>query len=75
MFKHIQLSYFALGIVIGIIGIYLLKPEKLVVYKYPTPSTCGKTTYKDKNGMCYHYDCEKVDCDKNENNLKSFPLT
>ena len=74
MFSHIQLSYLALGIVIGVIGLLFLKPEKTVVYKYPNPSTCGKTTYKDRNGVCYHYTCEKVDCDKNEGTLKSYPL-
>jgi len=64
-----------IGIVIGIIAILYIKPEKTVVYKYPNPETSEKIIYKDKNGVCYAYAPKKVDCDKNENKLKNFPLS
>ena len=74
MLKHIRLMPFLAGLVIGIIGILVIKPEKSVVYKYPTPDNSEKVLYKDKNGICYKYKAVKVDCDKNESRLKSYPL-
>jgi hypothetical protein len=46
-----------------------------VVYKYPNPESSDKIIYKDKNGICYAYSPTKVDCDKNEDKLKNFPLS
>jgi len=75
MIKHIRLFPLIIGIAIGVIAIVFLKPEKKVIIKYPTPVTCDKTMYKDKNGVCYKYSAKEVDCDKNEAKLKNFPLS
>jgi len=45
MMKHIRVLPFILGIVVGIIGILFIKPEKTVIHKYPTPENAGKLTY------------------------------
>jgi hypothetical protein len=74
MLKHLRLVPLIGGIVIGIIAVLFVKPQKNVVYKYPTPDNAGKVTYKDKNGICYKYTAKQVDCDKNESRLKDFPL-
>jgi len=74
MFKHFRFLPFLFGIVIGIVGIYFVKPQETVIMKYPTPDNAGKVTYKDKNGVCYMYDTKKVECDKNEHRLKTYPL-
>jgi hypothetical protein len=74
MLKHIKVIPFLAGLVIGIIAIMFINPEKTVVFKYPTPENSGKVTYKDKNGVCYKYTSKEVDCDKNESRLKDFPL-
>ncbi len=63
------------GIVIGIIAFLFVKPQQNVVYKYPTPESAGKVVYKDKNGICYQYKADVVDCDKNESRMKEFPLS
>ncbi len=75
MFHHIRLLPFIFGIVLGIVGILFAKPAQNIIYKYPTPDSAGKIVYKDKNGVCYTYQSTQVDCDKNENRLKEFPLT
>jgi hypothetical protein len=75
MIKHIKLVPFIIGIVLGIIAVVFVKPEQTVVYKYPNPATADKTVYKDKNGICYRYRANKVDCDKNESKMKDFPLS
>jgi len=74
MIKHIKLFPLFIGIVVGILAVVFVKPEQKVIYKYPTPVSCGKTTYKDKNGVCYKYSAKELDCDKNEDRLKMFPL-
>lgn len=74
MLKHLRLVPLLVGIVVGIIAIFLIKPPQNIIYKYPTPETSGKITYKDKNGVCYKYSAKEVDCDKNEARLKDFPL-
>ena len=75
MLSRIRIVPLIIGIVIGIISIIFIKPEKTVVYKYPNPETSEKIIYKDKNGVCYAYAPTKVDCDKNENKMKNFPLS
>ena len=74
MIKHIQLAPLCIGMIIGIIAIMFVKPEKTVIYKYPNPESSQKITYKDKNGVCYQYKTQEVDCDKNEGTLKDYPL-
>jgi len=75
MLKHIRLMPLILGIVIGIVAVMFVKPEKNIIYKYPTPETAGKIVYKDKNGVCYKYTSKQVDCDKNVSRIKDFPLS
>jgi hypothetical protein len=32
------------------------------INQHPAPENAGHTIYRDKNGECYVYDMEKVDC-------------
>jgi len=75
MLKHLRPIPLIIGLVIGVIAVFFIKPQKNVVHKYPTPETSGKLVYKDKNGVCYKYSAKSVDCDKNESRLKDFPLS
>jgi hypothetical protein len=45
------------------------------IYKYPHPSTVDALVYRDPNGACYRYRVEEVSCDKNEKNIKEYPLS
>jgi hypothetical protein len=74
MFKHFMILPFIAGVILGIFGIYFMKPEATIVFKYPTPENTGKLTYKDKNGVCYQYAGKDVSCDANEAKLKTYPL-
>ncbi len=75
MLKHIKILYLIIGIIIGIIGVYVIKPTQNIVYKYPNTENADKLTYKDKNGVCYKYKVNEVDCDKNVARLKDYPLS
>jgi len=74
MISHIRFWYLLLGLIIGIVGVLIIKPSQTIVYKFPNPENAGKITYKDKNEICYTYKATEVDCDKNEARLKDYPL-
>lgn len=75
MLKHIQLIPLLSGLVIGVIAILYVKPEQKINYKYPTPQNAKDMIYKDKNGICFQYIPNEVNCDKNESKLKDFPIS
>ena len=54
--------------------VYILKPAPIVIMKYPNIENAGKLIYKDRNGTCFVYETNEVDCDKNEERIKPFPL-
>ena len=74
MFKHFMIVPFLIGIALGIAGFYFVKPQEMVVYKYPTPDNAGKVSYKDKNGVCYSYTAKEVGCDKHEGTIRPYPV-
>ncbi len=75
MLKHIKIIPLIIGLVIGVVGIMVIKPIQNITYKYPNPENAGKIIYKDKNGTCYVYNAKEVDCDKNESRLKDYPIS
>jgi hypothetical protein len=67
---------FLIGLAFGIIYIAVGgRGAHEVIYKYPHPTTVDALVYKDPNGACYRYKVEEVNCDKNEKNLKEYPLS
>jgi hypothetical protein len=75
MLQHFRLIPFIIGLAMGIIGIYFVQPDKTVNIKYPTPDKASTAIYKDRNGICYKYEINKVNCDTNEGKMKNFPLS
>ena len=63
---------FVSGLVFGAILVYFYKEEKITVVNYPKPY--DKKIYEDKNKVKFQYVTKEVDCDKNEKNLKQYPL-
>jgi hypothetical protein len=73
-FDKLRLLPFLIGIFTGIFFIYVLKPTATVIYKYPNMDNAGKIVYQDRNGVCFKYHSDKVDCDKNEARITTYPL-
>ena len=73
-FEKLQLLPMLLGLFIGMFFVYILKPTASVIYKYPTMDNAGKIVYQDRNGVCFKYHADTVDCDKNEGRIVAFPL-
>ena len=75
MISHIRIVPLLAGLVLGVIAILFVKPEETVTRIYPHPDKADKIVYKDKSGVCYRYKTTKVDCDKNQDKIKDFPLS
>ena len=72
MMRHLQIMPLILGLTIGFCVVYLFPPQHETVVRYPTPAS--HDTYKDKNGMCYTFESQEVNCDKSEEKLRDFHL-
>jgi hypothetical protein len=76
LFEFFHLIPFLAGLAIGILYIVMGgRGTYETIYKYPHPTTVDALVYKDPNGACYRYKVEEVNCDKNEKNLKEYPLS
>lgn len=61
----ISWSIFLISFLLGIIFIYLSKPELKVVKIAPTPDNTKEILYKDKAGTCYEYHSHETPCKQN----------
>jgi hypothetical protein len=74
MLHHFRILPFAAGIAVGILVLFYYKPPPIVAHEYPHPANVDSRVYHDTNGVCYKYTSKEVDCDKNEDTLKVYPL-
>ena len=74
MFKHFRLIPFIGGVVGALLFFSRFKIEVHSIFQYPHPDNIHERVYKDKNGVCYAYTAEEVDCNENEATLKEYPL-
>lgn len=71
---NIQFFPMLISFAIGIFIVYILKPSPLIILKYPNLENAGKLIYRDRNGTCFVYETNEVDCNTNEKRIKPFPL-
>ncbi len=72
--NKLSFTTFLMGLMIGFFFVYVLKPTAVVVVKYPSVDNVGKIIYRDRNGTCFKYGMETVECDKAEDKIKPYPL-
>jgi hypothetical protein len=72
--EHLEFFPFLCGLAAGIFVVYIIKPAPMVITKYPTLENTGDVVYKDRNGTCFQYSSKTVDCTKNEDRIKPYPL-
>lgn len=65
---------FLFGLAAGVFVVYILKPSAVVIVRYPNIDNVGKVVYKDRNGTCFRYEINTVDCDKSEDRIRTYPL-
>jgi hypothetical protein len=73
-FNRLQFFPFLMGLAIGIFAVYVLKPAPMVIVKYPNLDNVESTIYRDRNGTCFQYKVNQVDCDKEEDRIQPYPL-
>lgn len=71
---NIQFFPMLVSFAVGIFIVYILKPSPLIILKYPNLENAGKLIYRDRNGTCFVYEANEVDCNANEKRIKPFPL-
>ncbi len=71
---YVKFPGLIVGLIIGFIILRLFAIDRPIFYKWPSPDNVGKVTYKDKNGICYQYHGNIVDCDQNKKKIKPVPL-
>jgi hypothetical protein len=68
-----KLLPFVAGLFIGGIIFFGLKPDtKDRVVKWPNPENAGKVVYRDRNGLCYTFESQIVDCAKVKDKLQTY---
>jgi len=73
MLKHFKIIPFVSGLVIGAIIFFGFKPDtKDRVVKWPNPENAGKVVYRDRNGLCYKFESQIVDCSKVKEKLQTY---
>lgn len=53
---------FLISFLLGILYMYLSKPELKVIQISPTPDNCDKVLYRDQADTCYKYKAREVPC-------------
>ena len=72
--KYINFPVFLVSLAIGILFVYLFKPELNVIYVYPTPDNQNKILYKDKTDNCFKFNAEQVKCPDDTTKIKNIPI-
>jgi len=60
--KYISITALVISFLIGIIFMYLSKPELKTIHISPNPDNCKKNKYQDKAGNCFTYEAKEVSC-------------
>lgn len=71
---YIKFPALIIGIIIGFSLLRMFAINRPIFYKWPSPDNMGKVTYKDKNGVCYEYSGESVNCDSYKGQARPLPL-
>lgn len=70
----IRFPAFIIGLIAGFVLLRMYTIDRPIFFKWPSPDNIGKVTYKDKNGVCYQYEGNVVDCAANKGKIKPVPL-
>jgi len=65
---------FIAGFLIGLLYIYTKSQELIEKITYPTPYNAEKVIYKNKNGDCYKYVAESVECPEDKSLIKQHTI-
>ena len=73
MFKYISIPVLLISLSIGILYVYLTKPEQTYIFVYPTPDNVNLLQYKDNANNCYEFESQEIICPKNKK-IQNIPV-
>ncbi len=73
--KYILPKPFFISLFIGLLMCYVLTPPPKIICKHPTPENLEDVYQDDKEGNCYKYEAEKVQCPNNKEDIKETPVS
>ena len=71
---YISIPIFLISLAIGLFFIYILGPEKKVIYIYPSPENADKVLFKDGAQNCFRFHGENVECPSDESLIAKLPI-
>lgn len=72
--KYISFPIFFISLAIGLFFVYILGPDKKIIYIYPSPENIDKILFKDKANNCFSFDQEEVDCPSDISKISVIPI-
>jgi hypothetical protein len=74
IFNYISLPVFFCSLAIGLFFVYILGPNKKVIYIYPSPENIDKILYQDKADNCFSFEQQEVDCPSDVTKISTIPI-
>ena len=74
MLKYIHWPVFIFSFIVGIIFVYILGPDKKMVYVYPTPFNTSTYQFRDNAENCYEFKSSKTTCPSNPLLIHTVPV-
>jgi hypothetical protein len=64
IFAYLSITYFFIGFMFGILGVYMFGPEVKSIYVYPNEEKTKSLLYEDESGKCFQLSEKEVECKK-----------
>ena len=74
MFKYISIPVLLISLSIGILYVYLTKPEQTYIFVYPTPDNVDELLYRDHTDKCFSFEATEVECPSNPKEIESYTV-
>lgn len=70
MIEFIEWRVFIASLAIGLLFVYIVKPNMKTIYVFPNPENIDKIQYVDHTNTCFNFDKQEVSC--NDNNSENY---
>lgn len=70
----IHLPTFLFTFIIGILFIYIYKPNRKTIHVFPTPDNMDKILIKDNSDTCFAFKAKPIECPLNKSQIKGYTI-
>jgi hypothetical protein len=72
--NYISIKLFIISFAIGIFFVYVVGPNKKIIYIYPTPENVEQVLFKDVTDSCFYFKPTEVDCPRDKSMINDIPI-